>query len=337
MLRQMRSLLVALLVAAPFAVGAASAAPDDDAAAGHEVTTFSDTEIVESSGLVIEGDLAVTMNDSGDEARVFTVDLRTGDTVGTTEFEGDAEDLESLAPAGAGHVWVGDTGDNNKDRADIEVTRVPVGRGDRSVEGETFHLAYPDGAHDAETLVAHPVTGRLFVVTKSPMRGAVYAAPAKLRADGVNVLTPVAEAPGLVTDGAFLPDGRHVLVRDYVKATVLEFPGWRPVAEFVLPRQQQGEALAVRADGTVFVSSEGADQPVLSLDLPASATAALRSTPDPGASQQPSPSAPETPPAPAPAPADRSGDDDSGGPWAIALFGALGVLLLGGIVRFLRG
>lgn len=336
----MRSLLVAALVAAPFAVGAASAAPDDDTATGHEVTTFSDADIVESSGLVVDGDLAVTMNDSGDEARVFTVDLRTGDTVGTTRFDGDASDLESLAPAGPGHVWVGDTGDNDKDRKDVEVTRVPVGRGDRSVAGETFHLSYPDGPHDAETLLAHPRTGQLFLVSKSPMRGAVYSAPARLRPDGVNVLTRVAEAPGLATDGAFLPDGRHVLVRGYTRATLLEFPGWRPVAEFRLPRQQQGEALAVRADGTVFVSSEGADQPLLRLDLPAEADQALRGTPTPAASPQPSAaeSATQAPERPSGEQPDASDGSDSGGsPWVIALFGALGVLLLGGIVRFLRG
>lgn len=336
MLRSMRSLLVAVLLAAPFAVGAASASAEDDTAGGHEVATFSDPDIVEASGLVVLGDLAVTMNDSGDQARVFTVDLRTGETVGVTRFDGDAHDLESLAPAGPGHVWVGDTGDNNKDRDDIEVTRVPVGTGDRTVEGETFHLTYPDGPHDAETLLANPATGRLFVISKSPMRGTVYAAPARLRSGGVNEMTAVAEAPGLATDGAFLPDGRHVLVRNYVTATVLDFPSWRPVAEFRLPQQQQGEAIAVDAAGTVYVASEGADQPVLRIDLPASAAEALRRTPDPRASA----SAP-APPSAAPTPAQRpgAGDDEGGssGPWVIALFGALGVLLLGGVVRFLRG
>lgn len=329
----MRSLLVAALVAAPFALGAASAAPGDDAAGGHEVTSFADPAIVEASGLVVMGDLAVTMNDSGDEARVFTVDLQTGKTVGVTRFDGDAHDLESLAPAGPGHVWVGDTGDNSKDRSDIEVTRVPVGRGDRTVEGETFHLAYPDRPHDAETLVANPVTGRLFVVSKTPMHGTVYAAPAHLRTDRVNVMTAVGEAPGLATDGAFLPDGHHVLVRTYVTATVLEFPGWRPVAEFRLPHQQQGEALAVNARGTVFVTSEGADQPVLRLDLPPAVTAALRGTPDPGAT---SPS-PVTTPSATPDAGGAERSDDGSSPWVIVLFGALGVLLLGGIVRFLRG
>ncbi|MDO7867717.1 hypothetical protein [Nocardioides jiangxiensis] len=327
----MRSLLVAALVAAPFALGAAVAAPADDAAVGHEVTRFTDPAIIESSGLVVLGDdLAVTMNDSGDTARVFTVDLATGDTVGVTRFDGAADDLESLAPADAGHVWVGDTGDNGKDRPDITVTRVPVGRGDRTVTGETFHLTYPDGPHDAETLLAQPRTGRLFVVSKSPLGGAVYAAPAELRSTGENQLVKVATAPALATDGSFLPDGHHVLVRNYVMATVLTVPGWQPVAAFRLPEQKQGEGLGVRADGTVFLSSEGADQPVLRLDLPAQARAAIAAPP--GA---PVPTA--TAADPAPAKAAQHDDSGSGGGWVLALFGALGVLLLGGIVKLLRG
>ncbi|TCJ30358.1 hypothetical protein [Nocardioides jejuensis] len=336
----MRSLLVAALVAAPFALGAAVAAPADDTAVGHEVTRFTDPDIIESSGLVVLGDdLAVTMNDSGDTARVFTVDLATGDTVGVTHFDGAAHDLESLAPADADHVWVGDTGDNGKDRPDITVTKVPVGRGDRTVEGETFHLTYPDGPHDAETLLAQPRTGRLFVVSKSPLGGAVYAAPAHLSATGTNILVKVASAPALATDGSFLPDGRHVLVRNYFKATVLTFPGWQAVADFTLPQQQQGEGLGVRADGTVFLSSEGADQPVLRIDLPASARAALAAKPvAPTSGPTTAASSPSAAPTPSSRPATTQHDSGSGGGvWVLALFGALGLLLLSGIVKLLRG
>lgn len=337
----MRRWFVAALVAAPFACGAAVAAPTDDAARGHEVTRFADPEIVESSGLVVGDGLAVTINDSGDSARVFAVDLRTGETVGGTRFDGEAADLEALAPAGDGHVWVGDTGDNNRDRADVEVTRVPIGRDERAVAGETYHLRYPDGPQDAEALLAHPVTGRLYVVSKSPLRGQVYAAPARLDADGDNVLKAVGEAPGLVTDGAFFPDGRHLVLRTYFRATILSFPGLEPVADFALPRQQQGEGLAVAADGTVYLSSEGAGQPILRLELPAAALAALRGTPQPSATTSPSPS--PTGSAPADPRDDGAGDEgadgpaDGGFPWVLVVFGGAGVLLLGGIVRLLRG
>lgn len=334
----MRSLVAAALVAAPFAFGVASAAPADDAARGHEVATVADPAIVESSGLVVGGGLAVTMNDSGDSARVFTVDLRTGETVGTTDFDDDATDLESLAPAGDGHVWVGDTGDNSKNRKDIEVTRVPVGPGDREVAGETYHLRYPDGAQDAEALLAHPSTGRLYLVTKAAMGGTVYAAPARLDADRPNTLTAVGDAPALVTDGSFHPDGTHIVLRTYFDATVLTFPGLEPVAEFGLPEQQQGEGLAVSGDGRVYLSSEGAGQPILRLDLPASAKDALAGKVAPSAS--PAPSTPSPSPN-APAAGDEEVTDDlakrGSGPWVPVAFGAVGLLLLGGMVKLLRG
>lgn len=330
----MRSLLVAALVAAPFAFGVASAAPADDAARGHEVVTVADPAIVESSGLVVGGGLAVTMNDSGDDARVFTIDLRSGDTVGTTRFGSDATDLESLAPAGDGRVWVGDTGDNGKDRKDVEVTRVPVGPGDRTVEGETFHLRYPNGARDAEALLAHPATGRLYLVTKAPMGGTVYAAPERLDPDRPNTLTAIGDAPALVTDGAFHPDGTHLVLRTYFDATVLTFPGLEPVAAFGLPEQQQGEGLAISGDGSVYLSSEGANQPILRLDLPSSAADALAGKVKPSAG--PAPSTPALPTSP-PSASDGSGDDGSGqGPWVPVVFGGLGLLLVGGLVLALR-
>jgi hypothetical protein len=291
------------------------------------VMRFADPDIVESSGLVVDGGLVVTTNDSGDTARVFTVDLRTGETVGTTHFGGHAADQESLAPAGPGQVWVGDTGDNLHDRTDIEVVRVPVGRGDRTVSGQAFHLRYPGGAQDAEALLADPATGRLYVVTKGPFGGHVYAAPRRLDAAGDNLLREVGEAPAMVTDGAFFPDGKHVLVRNYHRAFLMTFPGFATVADFTLPEQKQGEGLGIDRSGTVYLSSEGADQPVLRLDLPAAAQAALRG-------EMPAPAAGEGG-AQAPAAGDVGGGGDD--LWVGVLFGALGLVLLGGIVRLLRG
>ena len=175
--------------------------------------TFADPAIVESSGLVVRDGLFVTVNDSGDRGRVFVVD-RSGATVGTTSWAEAPEDVEALAPAGPGSVWVGDIGDNGASRDSIEVLRVPYGRGDRTVEPTTYTLVYPDGAHDAETLLAHPRTGQLFVITKNLFGGTVYAAPRELSTGHPNRLRAVADSLAIVTDGAFLPDGRHYLVRD---------------------------------------------------------------------------------------------------------------------------
>ena len=100
-----------------------------------------------------------------------------GRTVGTTTWADDPVDVESLAPAGPGEVWVGDTGDNRRGRDSITVLRVPYGATDQEVTPAAYELVYPDRAHDAETLMANPQTGQLFVVSKDIFGGTIYAAP----------------------------------------------------------------------------------------------------------------------------------------------------------------
>jgi hypothetical protein len=263
-----RRAALAVAVALPFLLGAAAGAPDPT---GTPVLRFGDPDIVESSGLAFtattRGGLVHTVNDSGDSGRVFTVDTATGSTVGVTSWDGDPVDVEALAPAGRGHVWVADIGDNRRVRGSVEVLRVPVGPGDRTVAPAAYELVYPDGARDAEALLADPLTGRLHVVTKGVFAGTVYAAPRRLRSDRPNRLVEVAEAPGLVTDATFLPGGGGVVVRTYSSAHLMAYPSWQPVASWELPAQDQGEGIAY-AVGQVIVSTEGARSEVLAVDLP---------------------------------------------------------------------
>lgn len=260
--------MIGLCVGVPFLLGAASGGSGAD----DPLFRFTDPDIVESSGLVVAegpraGGLVVTTNDSGDSGRVFTVDPATGDTVGVTSFSPDPVDVEALAPAGPGHVWIGDIGDNQRRRASVEVLRVPVGAGRTTVVPEAYELAYPDGPQDAEALVRHPVTGRLFVITKGIFFGTVYAAPPRLRADRVNRLEEVGRAPGLVTDATFLPGGGGVVMRTYSTAFVAAFPSWESVASWDLPSQDQGEGIALAGRG-LLLSTEGSRTPVLHIALP---------------------------------------------------------------------
>lgn len=262
-MRDLRGAALGLVVATPFLLGAAAGADEQPDTAFR----FDDADIVESSGLAVVGPLLVTTNDSGDRARVFSVDPRSGETVGVTSWEGEPVDVEALAPAGAGHVWVADIGDNRHVRDSVEVLRVPVGRGDIDAEPESYELVYPDGAHDAEALLSHPLTGRLHVVTKGVFAATVYAAPARLRPDAPNRLAPVAEAPGIVTDATFLPGGGAVVMRTYSHAHVVAFPTWQPVTSWELPQQDQGEGVAV--DGAdLLISTEGVQSTVLRVPLP---------------------------------------------------------------------
>jgi hypothetical protein len=70
------------------------------------------------------------------------------------------------------------------------------------------------------------------------------------------------------TDGAFFPDGRHFVLRDYGRAAVYSYPDLEQVGELDLPEQEQGEGIAVDEDGEVYVSSEGVGSEVLRIELP---------------------------------------------------------------------
>lgn len=264
----------------PFVVGTVIGPGLAPTATGHQVLVFQDPQIVEASALVVRDGLFETTNDSGDVGRVFTVD-GSGRTVGVTYWNPDAVDVEALAPAGRGHVWVGDIGDNRSVRSSVQVARIPVGRGTRTVEPTTYDLVYPDGAHDAETLLSDPTSGRLYVATKGFLGGMLYEAPQRLRADASNRLKPIADVGAIVTDGSFFPDGRHLILRDYDSATVYEFPSMRQLGTFDLPDQQQGEGVAVDEAGRVYIDSEGQVSPILRVDLPRSVRAAVFSAATP--------------------------------------------------------
>ena len=326
------SRLLAVLVALPFLAGGVTAALTADR--GEVVMTFTDPEVVESSGLVVRGGLLSTINDSGDSGRVFTVALdgaEGGDTVGVTRFAESPVDMEALAPAGPGEVWVGDIGDNGAARSSISVTRVPVGRGERSGTYPTFELVYADGPRDAETLLSHPRTGRLYVVSKQIFGGVLYAAPRRLDPERPNQLRPVADAIPIATDGAFWPDGKHLVVRGYARAVVYAWPSMRAVGDLSLPDQDQGEGIAVTPDGRVLVSTEGQFTDVLEVRLPRDVREAV--APEPEA---PDPGAPEEPDA-APAPDDADAADDPSASGGLASLGVVmgafvGLIALLGVV-----
>ena len=266
----MRDRLLAALALTLLALGAsAGGARGNGQGSGQDVVlTLSDPAIVEASALVVQDGLFITSNDSGDTGRVFAVDRR-GRTVGVTHWSDSPTDVEALAPGGHGTVWVGDIGDNTHHRDAISIARIPVGRGDRTVRPQTYRLTDPGGAgRDAETLVRDPRTGRLYVIDKSVFAGTVYAVPRHLTTAHAQPLKAVGTVLSLATDGAFFPDGRHLVVRDYAGAIVYRWPSLEVVGSFRLPDEPQGEGIAVASDDRVYVSSEGVDSHVLRVPLP---------------------------------------------------------------------
>ena len=278
-MRSARNIAAAAFLAVPALLADPAAAAEVEA---RVLFSFADDGIDESSGLVDGGQVMFTVNDSGDDPVVYTVDKASGETTAVTEYsDDDVEDVEGLAPGRADEVWVADIGNNNGTRASVAIYRVASGAGDQ--QARRYTLVYPGSARNAETLLAHPRTGRLYIVSKAVTGGTVYSVPRSLDGTADNEMSAVARVPGLVTDGAFFPDGSHVLVRSYASATVYTFPDFRPVGTVSLPVQEQGEAVAIDASGRIYLSSEGENSDVLQVTLPADLRDALRNPPAAGA------------------------------------------------------
>ena len=220
-----------------------------------------DSRIGESSGLVLSRrhpHVVWTANDSGDSARVFAVDTRTGQTVGVHRFAADVSDVEALAMTPGGKVLVGDIGDNGAIRPAVRVYSFDEpALGETSGPAESWQLTYPDGSHDAESLAVNPRTGGAYVVTKAPA-GAVYALPVHPSRHSTNRLTKVAAAPSVATDAVFLADGSALAVRTYLALVLLDGQDFHRVSSGPLPMQPQGETIALAPDGQgLLAGSEG--------------------------------------------------------------------------------
>ncbi|WP_344217949.1 hypothetical protein [Kribbella sancticallisti] len=251
----------------------------------------------ESSGLAksakYEG-IWWTVNDSGDTARVFGVDAQ-GKVRAVLKFGAKVRDVEAIAVDRDGTIYIADIGDNEASRDMIEVFTIPEPAELGDTEGIKYHrydFEYPDGAHDAETLLIEPKTSRLYFVTKVKKKpGAFYAAPETPSREGTNKLTKVADAPAApqgITDGTFLPDGKSVVLRTYLDVATVTWGETPTVVARAATQIAQGESVAIGPTGSeILVGSEGRGSAVYQLPIPAKAAAA----PKPTAAATPKPAA----------------------------------------------
>jgi hypothetical protein len=283
----MRSRQLAAVLAAVVLLGLAMPAAGREVEGAGVAVRLEDPRILESSGLALSRrhrGVLWTHNDSGDGPELYAVGSD-GRTLATLTLAGvEARDWEAMAAGrderGRPALFVGDIGDNQDLWPEVAVYRVaePARLRDAAVPAVRYRLRYADGPRDAEALLVDPRSDRLYVATKEAGGGGLYRAPARLRSDQVNLLRRVARVPPVVTDGAFLPDGRGFVLRDYQGAYVYTAPG-RRVGELPLPLQYQGESLTVSADGrSLLVGSEGPASEVWRVPLPPSILAQVTPT-----------------------------------------------------------
>jgi hypothetical protein len=183
----------------------------------------------------------------------------------------DWEDM-AAAPCASGRCfYIADIGDNAGARAGITVYEVaePSPGATETAPARALNARYPDGAHNAEALVA--LGDALYIITKGtdgPI--SLYRFPAESAGDSVVTLVRVREAMGrprssrdLVTGAAASADGAWVAVRTYAAVHFYRaraFVEGAHVEPLVMSLsalgESQGEAITFGADGVVWLSSE---------------------------------------------------------------------------------
>ncbi|MFD7610362.1 WD40 repeat domain-containing protein [Streptomyces sp. NPDC059828] len=263
-----------LLVGGAVAVPAAPAVADDGDDGGF---TIKDPRITESSGLAASRahpGIYWTHNDQ-DEPRVFAVDAKTGKTVATVTLQGVGKprDMEAVSVGPDGDVYVGDIGDNLNGSWDhVWIYRFPEPRElkDTTVRATQYTVKYADGPRDAEALMVHPKTGRVYIASKKDGGGGLYEGPERLVKNGTNVFRRIGEVPW-VTDGAFSPDGKELVLRSYFSARGYEWSDGHLGADHAVsaPLQGQSESVTYTSDGKALMfGTEGEQSEVVRRELP---------------------------------------------------------------------
>ena len=283
-LRHLAALAILPLCVAACGQTNATADKADEAAECHIETEARLAGLPEASGVTVSRRVPGrlwTHNDSGPPV-LFMLDARGGVT-GRLQLRGatvDDWEAVSAGPCPTGScLYVGDIGDNNASRDVVTLYRLtepgdtPSGAAASNAVVDIFHARYPDGAHDAETLLVAP-DGRLYIVTKGntgPV--AIYRFPAELRADGRVVQLEQIGRPrssGTVrrdeqlTDGAVSADGARVALRThealYFYRTAQLLAGDWSVAEIVNLKhvgEAQGEGVALGPNNEIYLVGEG--------------------------------------------------------------------------------
>lgn len=272
------------------------------------VAVAESADIPESSGLIasrVNPDVFWTHNDSGDyPPRIYAMRLNESDiTRGIARHLGFIQltnatmvDWEDIALGPGETIYVFDGGDNPPcNRSDKRIYRIveptidpdgaPVAL---NAVAETIRFEYPDSENpsepadsaderfDAESLMVHPTTGDIYVVTKRNTVNRAVARVYRLRASnlvwddpGSHVLEFVTditgEVPAMPTGADIDAWGRRVLIRTYLVAYEFSlddgaafeaiFSGTPRV--FSLIGQLQGEAVCYDAQGrNILFSSE---------------------------------------------------------------------------------
>jgi hypothetical protein len=172
---------------------------------------MNDARLVEFSGMApsrLSSKKLWALNDGGQEAVLWQLDLQ-GQIQGSLRMRGvqnvDFEDITSFRATGHSYLAVGDIGDNAAvtNFHTIYVMREPQNNTSAAASASEaapewqVQYRYPDGAHDAESLLADADAGLFYVVSKRVDPPILYSIPMRARSKQVLTATRIGALEGI--------------------------------------------------------------------------------------------------------------------------------------------
>lgn len=248
-------------------------------------------EVKESSGLGASEcqEVLWTHNDAGSGPFIFGMTTE-GKHLGAWRVA-NAEniDWESVAgykdPSGKCFLLIGDIGDNDETRSELLIYKIPepdISPSDsasttaqplQTAPAEVLKFKYANGPHNAETLLIHPGTGDIYVLTKARSGPSeihklkpAFNSETVASTEKIGDISMPSTPAGLLTGGSFSPDGKRAMLCDKENGYELVLPEgaagpdaiWTQKPIVVnLGDRKQGEGVSYSPDGNaVYASSE---------------------------------------------------------------------------------
>ncbi len=224
-------------------------------------------------------------NDSGNAFEAFAIDEKGAVRARLTLTGADPRDVEDVAvgPCAPGDprpcVFLADIGDNFERRDVLRIYRFaePEALADATVPVEVLSFSYPDGSHDAESLILDARSGRLAVITKTrESLGDVFALDgarpgATVTATKLGTLEVPEGLDRSTTAASLHPSGQRLLLRTYTRVWEVRQPDAArledllkgQVVEVPGASQPQAEAITFLQDGNGYLlGTEFTSQPL---------------------------------------------------------------------------
>jgi WD40 repeat protein len=237
-------------------------------------------------------------NDSDKTAEIYAINAQ-AQTKAIFSIEAvrniDWEDITAFSSNDKNYLAIADTGDNGGLRKDlfIHIFEEPLqlAPNGKITSIRSLRFQWPDGARDAESLVADGKRQQFYLISKKRVPAEVFALPFNAKNDSVpkristleNIIQPDEKTMNTkgdygryrsqITGADISPDGQWLAVLNYQQIVFFNLSAkkipthLKPSQTITLPWLPQAEGIAFSADGnSLFIGSEQSPTPIIRYD-----------------------------------------------------------------------